>query len=309
MASRKELNKPIEKAKLLKEKDIFRIELLERVETGKNLPLMKAPTSNPSDTYMGYGYARKRTRTELTEEQEKWISEFKQWTDYNSELLKQAFDIPNNEYHRDYVNCGQGCIFTGDENLVQLYKDELKSKIEYLETLILKIPLLPPFTIQVERTEKKCFQPDSRRVFIVHGHDTDIRLQVELFIKTLGYDPVVLFKQPNAGCTIIEKIEREANDLAFSIILYTACDLGNDKLYADKCLNPRARQNVVFEHGYMCALLGRRNVCALVDSGVEIPGDMSGIVYVDYDNKGAWQMSVAKEMKAAGLDVDFNKLA
>ncbi|WP_423804317.1 TIR domain-containing protein [Paraprevotella clara] len=77
---------------------------------------------------------------------------------------------------------------------------------------------------------------------------------------------------------MIEKIEREANDLAFAIILYTACDLGNDKLHANEHLNPRARQNVVFEHGYMCALLGRQNVCALVDSDVEFPGDMSGIV-------------------------------
>ena len=97
--------------------------------------------------------------------------------------------------------------------------------------------------------------------------------------------------------------------MAFAIILYTACDLGNDKLHAYEHLNPRARQNVVFEHGYMCALLGRQNVCALVDSDVEFPGDMSGIVYVSFDDKGAWQITVAKEMKAAGLDVDLNKLA
>ena len=97
--------------------------------------------------------------------------------------------------------------------------------------------------------------------------------------------------------------------MAFAIILYTACDLGNDKLHANEHLNPRARQNVVFEHGYMCALLGRQNVCALVDSDVEFPGDMSGIVYVSFDDKGAWQIAVAKEMKAAVLDVDLNKLA
>ena len=36
---------------------------------------------------------------------------------------------------------------------------------------------------------------------------------------------------------------------------------------------------------------------------------MSGIVYVSFDDKGAWQIAVAKEMKAAGLDVDLNKLA
>lgn len=308
MANRKGTNKSAEKTKLVLEKELSHSELSERIEIGKKLSLMKASVPNIPDVYRGYGYTIRKARTELTEEQEKWISEFKQWTDYNSELLKQAFDIPNNEYQRGYINSGQCLIFTGNENLVQAYQDELKSKIEYLETLVLKIPLLPSLTVQIERTEKESFHPDSRRVFIVHGHDTTIRSQVELFIKTLGYDPVVLFKQPNAGCTIIEKIEREANDLAFAIILYTACDLGNDKPHADEYLNPRARQNVVFEHGYMCALLGRQNVCALVDSEVEIPSDMSGIVYVPFDDKGAWQIAVAKEMKAAGLDVDLNEL-
>lgn len=308
MANQKERNKPFEKAKLVKEKSIFHSELLERVNIGKALPLMEAPVYHTPEAYAGYGYVRRRTRTELTEEQETWLSEFRQWTDYNSELLRQAFDIPDNDYQRGYINAGQALIFTGNEDLIQLYKDELKRKIEYLETLILKIPLLPSITIQIEKTEKTTSLPDSRRVFSVHGHDTNIRSQVELFVRTLGYEPVVLFKQPNAGCTIIEKIEREANDLAFSIILYTACDLGNDKVHANEHLNPRARQNVVFEHGYMCALLGRQNVCALVEADVEIPGDMSGIVYVAFDDKGAWQMSVAKEMKAAGLDVDLNKL-
>ena len=309
MANRKGTNRPVEKARLVLEKEQFLSQLSERIEIGKKLPLIKASVPNIPDAYREYGYMTRKARTEPTEEQEKWISEFKQWTDYNSELLKQAFDIPNNEYQRDYINSGQYLISIGNENLVQEYQDELKSKIEYLETLVLKIPLLPTLTVQVERTEKKSFHPDSKRVFIVHGHDTAIRSQVELFIKTLGYTPVVLFKQPNAGCTIIEKIEREANDLAFAIILYTACDLGNDKLHANEHLNPRAQQNVVFEHGYMCALLGRQNVCALVDSDVEFPGDMSGIVYVSFDDKGAWQIAVAKEMKAAGLDVDLNKLA
>ena len=68
----------------------------------------------------------RKARTEPTEEQEKWISEFKQWTDYNSELLKQAFDIPNNEYQRDYINSGQYLISIGNENLFHL---KVKSNI------------------------------------------------------------------------------------------------------------------------------------------------------------------------------------
>ena len=35
-----------------------------------------------------------------------------------------------------------------------------------------------------------------------------------------------------------------------------------------------------FEHGYLISKLGRNNVCALVKQSVEIPNDISGIVYI-----------------------------
>ena len=90
MANQKERNKPFEKAKLVKEKSIFHSELLERVNIGKALPLMEAPVYHTPEAYAGYGYVRRRTRTELTEEQETWLSEFRQWTDYNSAITKAS---------------------------------------------------------------------------------------------------------------------------------------------------------------------------------------------------------------------------
>lgn len=144
------------------------------------------------------------------------------------------------------------------------------------------------------------------RIFIVHGHDEAKRLEVELLIKGLGYEPVVLFKQPNQGATIIEKLEKETNDVAFAIVLYTKCDEG--KAIGENEYKPRARQNVVFEHGMVCGVLGRKRVVALREEGVEWPGDLTGIVYIDIDSGGAWKLLLAKEMKAAGLEIDMNKL-
>ncbi len=69
---------------------------------------------------------------------------------------------------------------------------------------------------------------------------------------------------------------------------------------------PRARQNVVLEHGYLMGKLGRSKVCALVKGDVEIPNDISGVVYISMDDAGAWKFAVAKEMKAAGYDIDMN---
>jgi len=68
----------------------------------------------------------------------------------------------------------------------------------------------------------------------------------------------------------------------------------------------RARQNVVFEHGYLIAKLGRKNVCALVRDNIEVPNDISGIVYVPLDKNDGWKIALAKEMKSAGYKINFN---
>lgn len=64
----------------------------------------------------------------------------------------------------------------------------------------------------------------------------------------------------------------------------------------------------MFEHGYLIGKLGRKKVCALVKEDVEKPNDISGVVYISYDESGGWKLEIAKELKAAGYKVDFNML-
>lgn len=86
--------------------------------------------------------------------------------------------------------------------------------------------------------------------------------------------------------------------------MYTPCDVGGK----EGNLKARARQNVVFEHGFLMAKIGRNNVCALVKDSVETPNDISGVVYVAMDSEGAWEFKIAKEMKESGYQVDLNKI-
>lgn len=174
----------------------------------------------------------------------------------------------------------------------------------YLESLIERLPLIPS---SVETSIMPAKQPNltiSKKIFIVHGHDSSSRAEVELLIKKIGYEPIVLFKQASGGKTIIEKFEEETESVVFAIILYTACDYGRDKQESKE--QPRARQNVVFEHGYLSAKLGRSRVCALVEPGIEVPGDLAGVVYIQLS--GTWEYMLAKEMKQAGLEIDLNLL-
>jgi len=147
---------------------------------------------------------------------------------------------------------------------------------------------------------------DKSKVFIVHGHDGEAKQAVARFVEKIGLEAIILHEQANSGKTIIEKIEANSN-VGFGIVLYTPCDLGRSKEEKDQ-LKPRARQNVVFEHGYLIGKIGRKNVCALVKGDIEKPNDISGVVYIKMDEADSWKYAVGKEMKACGYDVDLNKI-
>lgn len=83
-----------------------------------------------------------------------------------------------------------------------------------------------------------------KKVFVVHGHDDLAKTQMARFIEKAGLEPVILHEQVSSGMTIIEKIE----SYGFAVILYTPCDFGGSNK-SDATPHPRARQNVVFEHG------------------------------------------------------------
>ena len=145
------------------------------------------------------------------------------------------------------------------------------------------------------------------KVFIVHGHDEMAKTTVARVLEKAGFEPIILHEQANLGKTIIEKLDYYTN-VDFAIVLYTECDLGRAKDEKVENEKYRARQNVVYEHGYLIGKIGREKVFALVKGNVETPGDISGVVYTTMDDAGAWKMDLAKDMKAVGLPIDMNDL-
>lgn len=159
--------------------------------------------------------------------------------------------------------------------------------------------------IDISKEENYKIDVNKKDIFIVHGRDNEAKIEVARFVEKIGYNPIILHEKATLGKTIIEKIE-EYSKVGFAIVLYTPCDEGG--LVGEEILKPRARQNVVFEHGYLIGRIGRKNVCALVKGNVEKPNDISGIVYIDMDSNGGWKLSIVKEMVAAGYEVDLSKL-
>ena len=143
----------------------------------------------------------------------------------------------------------------------------------------------------------------SNDIFIVHGHDEGAKEEVARFTEKIGLTAIILNEQANSGKTLIEKFEKYSN-VGFAIILYTPCDKG--KAQNDPKYKSRARQNVVFEHGYFVAKLGRERVCTLKKHDVEWPSDLSGIAYIPMDNQ--WKYKVIDELKAAGYSVSKDSI-
>ena len=125
----------------------------------------------------------------------------------------------------------------------------------------------------------------SNKVFIVHVHDEHAKAELENMMHRLKLEPVVLHRRPDKGRTTIEKFEAESKGSGYALILLTSDD---DCLLLDEETNQRkkvkrARQNVLLELGFFIGSLGRERVCAIYKKGVEIPSDISGVLYKQFE--------------------------
>ena len=113
-------------------------------------------------------------------------------------------------------------------------------------------------------------------------------------------------RKSSKGMTVIEKVEAYGSAATYAVVILTSDDLGKAR-DADE-LRPRGRQNVIFEFGYFVGRLGRARSALLYEDDVELPSDLTGLVYIPLDSAGAWKITLARELKDASIDVDANKL-
>lgn len=179
----------------------------------------------------------------------------------------------------------------------------------FLESLILDIQNdyydLTTLNKEVEQVETMP-KAKSKKVFIVHGHDGEVKYRTADFLRKHGFEPIILHLKASSNKTIIEKLEKYTEDVGYGIVLYTPDDLGQVKPKASNGeLDNRARQNVIFEHGYLMGKIGRENVATIVKGNIELPNDISGIVYID---NADWEMKLLIELRDAGYSIDAANL-
>lgn len=131
-----------------------------------------------------------------------------------------------------------------------------------------------PELLERRKTEEALRQ--KQNVFIIHGSDeAKWRELKDIFQSEFRLNPIVLQEQADIGKTLIEKFEHYANTCAYAIAIFTPDDEVLDK-NGEKYL--QSRPNVIYELGWFCGRLGRKNVMLLLKEGTSIFSDFGGIV-------------------------------
>ena len=227
------------------------------------------------------------------------------------EAIREVFGSRSPEFHEhQFHQISHGALYVGmsEQELQANFAAGIPQTITMLQGLIARLDekradALPDTPAA---TSPRSVPGSTHRIFVVHGRDEATKHAVARFLEKVGLQPIILHEQPNRGRTLIEKFEQNS-DVGFAVVLLTPDDQGHLAAHPEQ-ETPRARQNVILELGYFIGRLGRARVCALHKGGVELPSDLHGIVYVSLEGPQNWQILLAKEIKAAGMAVDLNRV-
>lgn len=146
------------------------------------------------------------------------------------------------------------------------------------------------------------------KVFVVYGHDTPARDQLELLLLRMNIKPVILSNMAPDGKTIIEALIANT-DVPYAVILLTPDDEGHIAGKDDE-KKFRARQNVVLEMGMFLAKLGREKVAILHKGSLELPSDINGLIYIPFqDSVQQAKNKLAASLQKAGFYIDIEHLS
>ena len=227
--------------------------------------------------------------------------EYTSWKSYVHDYLLSVLDA-NDDFISEWNLCLQE-PYRHDVSDKEWYTKEIKEALGKLDSFVQRIE----FRLKEDKynsIHSRSFDP--KKVFIVHGHNESVKQSVARTLESVGLTPIILAEQPDKGRTVIEKFEKEGNDVGFAVVLLTADDKGRKN--KSRTMQSRARQNVVFEMGYFMALLGRERVMLLLQEGVEEPSDLKGVVYTTLDKEGAWKYRLVKELREQGYNVSTDSL-
>jgi hypothetical protein len=142
-----------------------------------------------------------------------------------------------------------------------------------------------------------------KKVFVVHGHDTAVKNEIDIFLRENRLEPVVMDRAAMAGRTLLEKFESMAADCDDAVVIATP----DDQLVVTASRKPltRFRQNVVLEIGYFWGRLGREGKFSLLvkqEPSLDIPSDLQGLGWIPItDDLGQTKLRLRADLESSGV--------
>ncbi len=255
--------------------------------------------------------------TDLNKFQTELIGKYRSWFQSSIKIVETYLNTDLKQFVFNYQNSKEDCI----NNLLHLNfkvwrKNRQKIIKRFEKCFSIQRKILSSIKF-LEFTESIASDSESSnenieynsKVFIVHGHDEEMKTNIETIVKKLELEPIILHQQPNEGRTIIEKFTKYS-EVGAAIIVLSPDDKCKGSEQQGRLHKSRARQNVIFEMGFFVGRLGRERVIILYkkQKDFEFPSDYQGVLYIPYDSKGSWKLDLVKELKSLGYSIDANLL-
>jgi predicted nucleotide-binding protein len=148
-------------------------------------------------------------------------------------------------------------------------------------------------------------QKEQRRIFIVHGSDSEALDQLQLVLYKLGLQPLVQKDVDGKGMSLLEALMTNIrSESDFAIVMLTPDDYGYRKDQSETDRQPRARQDVILEAGMALARLGPDKVALIKKGALELPSDLEGIIRLEYNaHVKEIAAKIAQRLTGAGIPV------
>lgn len=208
----------------------------------------------------GLAWLAFRKRTPLFTKSAKQHPEFKELEDSN---IGSMYCLP--VFRKDDLFPFSIVSFHNPEGK-EIITDDVQTKMEVAVSILESQLALSPTPLVA-----------SEKVFIVHGHDDSFRNELESILKN-KVEYVVIQALARTGQGLLTFLEEKIRDCVAGFVLLTPDDEGRLYKFGEP-LRQRARQNVIFEGGYLTALFRRKNrICFLQKGDIEVPSDLNGLL-------------------------------
>ena len=194
------------------------------------------------------------------------------WHSYNVDLLKAMFDTNDVSSIYPHFHYGYAEGSLPFQLVCEHLRKDITRRLRPLESIVERLEFYEEAV--PEPASQPHAAPESRKVFIIHGHDRESALELRQMLKEKFHlEWIVLQDQPGRSRTLIEKFEQTAPKCAFAFALFTPDDFvqGDSKDYF------QMRPNVALELGWFYGRLGRERTCILLRKDTTLPSDLAGV--------------------------------